>query len=343
MEFRRKFVTPLNEATRKDLHLIFSSDALFHKRRRSHAILLSDRRFTVDETARIFEVARDTVSQWRDRWEEEAFDGLDDKPLPGRPRKTTAEEDVRLCKIVELHPQHSKRARLVVEEKLKKSLSPKTIGRRLQEAGFSYRRVEKRLADTPLETAYQRSKARLERFAQEHRRGTLHPAYADASGFRLSGPSTRAWQHPDRPLTMLVNSHRKRLNVFGFFTLDQQFDSFIFEQTINDDCIIAAVERYVARLRRSGMKNPIRLVWDNASSHHSAQMDAARERWKKRGVAIEFLPPYSPTLNRIEILWHRVKYLWLPLKAYHSFNALRRELCLVLNGIGSKYLIDFDH
>nr|MCU0428279.1 hypothetical protein [Candidatus Kapabacteria bacterium] len=51
----------------------------------------------------IFEVTRDTVSAWIDPWEEEAFDGLEDTPLPGRPRKTTAEEDAMLCKIVELH------------------------------------------------------------------------------------------------------------------------------------------------------------------------------------------------------------------------------------------------
>jgi transposase len=145
-----KYVTPLNEDTRAELRLIISSQAPFHKRRRSDAILLSDQRFTVDEITRIFEVTRDTVSQWIDRWEEEAFEGLNDKPLPGRPRKTTAEEDAQLCKIVELHPQQSKRARLVVEEKLKKSLSPKTIRRRLKEANYSYRRIENHLADTPL-------------------------------------------------------------------------------------------------------------------------------------------------------------------------------------------------
>ncbi|MFY7999887.1 MAG: IS630 family transposase [Candidatus Kapaibacteriota bacterium] len=214
-----KYVTPLNEDTRAELRLIISSQAPFHKRRRSDPILLSDQRFTVDEITRIFEVTRDTVSQWIDRWEEEAFEGLNDKPLPGRPRKTTAEEDAQLCKIVELHPQQSKRARLVVEEKLKKSLSPKTIRRRLKEANYSYRRIEKHLADTPLETAYQRSKARLERFEEEYRKGTLHLAYADASGFSLSGSSTRAWQHRDHPLTMLVSSHRKRLNVFGFLVV----------------------------------------------------------------------------------------------------------------------------
>ncbi len=136
-----KFVTPLNEATREQLRSIVSSDAPFHKRRRSRAILLSNQGFKVDIIASIFEVTRDTVSAWLDPWEEEAFDGLEDTPLPGRSRKTTAEEDAMLCQIVELHPQQSNRARLVVEKKLKKSLSPKTIRRHLQESGYSYRRI----------------------------------------------------------------------------------------------------------------------------------------------------------------------------------------------------------
>ncbi|MCU0427391.1 MAG: helix-turn-helix domain-containing protein [Candidatus Kapabacteria bacterium] len=116
-----KFVTPLNEATREQLRSIVSSDAPFHKRRRSRAILLSNQGFKVDIIASIFEVTRDTVSAWIDPWEEEAFDGLEDTPL--------------------LHPQQSNRARLVVEKKLKKSLSPKTIRRHLQESGYSYRRI----------------------------------------------------------------------------------------------------------------------------------------------------------------------------------------------------------
>ena len=338
-----KLVTPLNQATRTALWAIVSSTEPYHKRRRSHAVLLSDKRFTVDEIASIVGVRRDAVGQWLDRWEERAFDGLSDEAGRGRPRKTTAQEDKDICRIVELHPQQSKRARAVIAKKYGKTISAITIRRRLKEEGYSFRRVERRLADTPDEKEYRRSRRRLKHLEKEHREGLLHLAYADASGFCLSAPSMRAWQHRQRPLKLLVHAHRERLNVFGFLTIDHPFDATVFEETINDDCLIAAVEAYIGRLRRAGMNKPIVLVLDNASSHHSAETDAARERWAKGKVTVEFLPPYSPTLNRIETLWQRIKYTWLPLKAYQSFKAIRRELYLVLNGIGSKYAIDFAH
>ncbi len=48
-----KFVTPLNEAAREQLRSIVSSAAPFHKRRRSHSILLSNQGFKVDVIASI--------------------------------------------------------------------------------------------------------------------------------------------------------------------------------------------------------------------------------------------------------------------------------------------------
>jgi transposase len=36
-------------------------------------------------------------------------------------------------------------------------------------------------------------------------------------------------------------------------------------------------------------------------------MVEAQEQWKKKNVFIEYLTPYSPQFNRIEILWWRVK------------------------------------
>ena len=285
----------------------------------------------------------DAISKCLDRWEDRAFDGLEDIPGGGRPRKTTAKEDTQLCRIVEHHPQESKRARLVIHQRTGKTLSAKTIRRRLKEQGYSFKRVAKTLADTPIEQDYERSAKRLGQLEKQHRAGEIHLAYSDASGFSLAASSMRAWQHRDRPLFLPVSSHRQRLNVFGFLTLENAVDYWIFEENINDDCVIAATEAYIKRLRRSGMRKPIVIVWDNFSGHHSAETDAARERWARGGVSIEFLPPYSPKLNRIEILWQRIKQVWLPLKAYTSFTALRRELFLVLNGIGTKYRINFVH
>ncbi len=54
-----------------------------------------------------------------------------------------------------------------------------------------------------------------------------------------------------------------------------------------------------------------------------------------------FIPPYSPELNLIEILWRFVKYKWLKFEAYTSFENLKLNLNDVLNGFGTKCIINF--
>ncbi len=54
---------------------------------RAHAIILSARRFSIDQIAAIYEIDRDRVSQWLEWWKELEFDGLADDARAGRPPK----------------------------------------------------------------------------------------------------------------------------------------------------------------------------------------------------------------------------------------------------------------
>jgi transposase len=119
-----KFVTPLNEDTRKELERIHHDDTSFKRRIRAQAILLNNRGYRLDALADIFVVDRDTVSQWITNWEEHAFDGLSDTARPGRPRKTSAEEDTMLLHEVEQHPQQIS---VAIGELKKKRLSSVNI------------------------------------------------------------------------------------------------------------------------------------------------------------------------------------------------------------------------
>ena len=56
---------------------------------------------------------------------------------------------------------------------------------------------------------------------------------------------------------------------------------------------------------------------------------------------IFFLPPYSPELNKIEMLWKKIKYQWLGFDAYLSWQNLQHHLLHVLDNIGLKYILDF--
>jgi len=53
---------------------------------RAQAILLSEKGFALNLLATIFEIDRDSVSQWLDWWEDYKFDGLADDPRSGTPQ-----------------------------------------------------------------------------------------------------------------------------------------------------------------------------------------------------------------------------------------------------------------
>ena len=54
---------------------------------RCRAMMLSHKGYTMNELADIFEVDRDTISSWYDRYESQGISGLADAPKSGRPSK----------------------------------------------------------------------------------------------------------------------------------------------------------------------------------------------------------------------------------------------------------------
>ena len=83
------------------------------------------------------------------------------------------------------------------------------------------------------------------------------------------------------------------------------------------------------------------VILDNSPIHKSKKFLAKIQEWKEKDVLIFFLPPYSPELNLIEILWRRIKYNLIPLDAYLCFQNLKERLSFVLNNFGTKYDIIF--
>jgi len=65
-------------------------------------------------------------------------------------------------------------------------------------------------------------------------------------------------------------------------------------------------------------------------------------QWVKRGLIIKYLPPYSPELNLIEILWRFMKYYWVPFSAYRSLHALLQAIEDILQRFGTDYSIAFE-
>ena len=83
------------------------------------------------------------------------------------------------------------------------------------------------------------------------------------------------------------------------------------------------------------------VILDNARTHTSKLFSSNIEKWEKQGLKLLFLPPYSPQLNKIETLWRFIKYQWLDISSYLSFENLENNIERVLLDFGTKCTINF--
>jgi len=110
----------------------------------------------------------------------------------------------------------------------------------------------------------------------------------------------------------------------------------VFEGAVDSNVIISCFDLIAQSLAKETV-----IVLDNAPIHRSQEFEEKIEEWERQGLKIYFLPTYCPSLNKIEILWKKIKYDWLSWEAYSSYKNLCRELDEILSQIGSKYYITF--
>jgi transposase len=226
---------------------------------------------------------------------------------------------------------------LRIAEKLGARLSTHTLKRMLKSRDYVWKRMRRSSRSKRNEQDFQTAKAHVDklRAACGAADRDFDLIYFDGAGFSLIPCVPYAWQLRGETLE-IPSVHSPRLNVLGFLNLNGSFESYIFEGPIDSEVLIKCFDDYCQK-----MKNPALIVLDNAPVHRSAAFESQMKRWEEQGLYLLFLPPYSPELNLIEILWRKIKYEWLPVSAYQSFKDLSEALDEVLSGFGSKYRLSF--
>jgi transposase len=115
---------------------------------------------------------------------------------------------------------------------------------------------------------------------------------------RLRGRSPRGARLIDRT----PHGHWKTSTFIGALRHDGVIAPSVFDGAINGDAFLAYVEQILVPALRSGDI----VIMDNLSSHKVAGVRAAIEA---AGASLLFLPPYSPDLNPIEMLFAKFKAL----------------------------------
>ena len=337
MKTPTKFVKPLTTKQREQLSALMKSAAPQRTRMRAHAVLLSERRYSLEQIADIYQVHRDRVSQWLEWWEAAQVAGLDDDPRSGRPPKLTESERQEALKIVLQEPRTIKTGLKRIADEIGKLISGETLRTLLNTERYVWKRMRRSARAGRDETEFRAAEVELARVRATVLGGTsaFDLWYYDEAGFTLQPSIPYAWQLVGQRLE-LASAHGPRQNVLGFFNLHNQFHAFAFQGTIDSNTVIHCFDLF-----RQHQQKPALVVVDNAPIHTSEDFEEELERWQKDDLYVKFLPPYCPELNLIEILWRKIKYEWLPLDAYLNFKTLTASLFDVLKGIGSKYRITF--
>ncbi|MEG4818426.1 transposase [Microcoleus sp. K5-D4] len=96
---------------------------------------------------------------------------------------------------------------------------------------------------------------------------------------------------------------------------NNHLETYISSQSINSDVVIACMDAFFPTLHK-----PTVIVTDQASIHTSDSIVYKLEEWKQRNIALFELHSYSRKLNSIETLGRFVKYEWIDISAYKSWE-----------------------
>lgn len=113
-------------------------------------------------------------------------------------------------------------------------------------------------------------------------------------------------------------------------------ETYVSEQSINSDVVIACIDTFFPSVDK-----PTVIVVDQSSIHVSDAILDKLEEWQERQITIFVLPSYSPQLNLIEILGRFIKYEWLGIDAYSSWETFVESVEKILKEFGENYVINF--
>ena len=104
-------------------------------RQRCHYLLLSDQGFSIEQIVEIYQVSRQAIARWFDRYQANGISALHTAKGKGRPPIVRIDNEPEMTKIEELveqNPQNLKPVLAKIEQQLGKKMSKRTLQRLLK-------------------------------------------------------------------------------------------------------------------------------------------------------------------------------------------------------------------
>jgi hypothetical protein len=172
----------------------------------------------------------------------------------------------------------------------------------------------------------------LENLAEQ---GMIDLFYGDESQVSSQGYVPYGWQFADEKVSILVEKAYKT-NILGFISPSNQCTWAMSPKNIDSQFVVQHLDEWSLKMSRETF-----VVLDNAQIHRSKLFQKNLPIWQNRGLFIFYLPPYSPHLNRAEIMWRKLKAEWLSPEDYLEKDRLLYAVNRCMTNIGIHLNINF--
>jgi transposase len=152
--------------------------------------------------------------------------------------------------------------------------------------------------------------------------------FLDESGAKTNMTRLYGWSPiGERCVDRTLDGRWKTMTMLSAIRLDGviQDATVLLDGPMNSAAFLAYTQQCLAPSIRHGDV----VIMDNLSSHKAA---GVREAIEAADATLWYLPPYSPDLNPIEMLWSKVK-AWLRRVAAKTFDAISDTLADALNDV----------
>lgn len=335
-----RFLSELSTETILELEKLLKKPQINDReKKRINSVLLSNQMYTIDEISEVMGVHRDTISIWLNNWEKDGVFGLLDAPRTYR-KPTLNEEEQEILRKLIVNSRSSKEVAEKLQQETGKKLSFDTIRRWAKRLGLTWKRARKSLKSKRCDDEFERAQEDIKAFTELEEACKLAIYYFDATGFNLTPNIPYAWQPIGRDGTLeLPSTKSSSINVLGFLSKkEEELVPFVTEGSVNAAFVKACIDSFCSEKQSD---KPIIIILDNASVHTAQLILDSIDEWHAQNVFLYFLPPYSPELNSIEMLWKKMKYSWLSFDSYESMKKLKDSVEQILIEYGTKYKINF--
>ena len=165
--------------------------------------------------------------------------------------------------------------------------------------------------------------------------GAIDLLFGDETGFNLEPYIPYGWL-PIGEQTAIPSQRQKVGNVFGLMSRYGQANMFWTHQTVNSSYILKCLEQVAGEIQKTTV-----VVLDQATWHTANIIQQQMDNWAEKGLYIFYLPPYSPHLNLIEMLWRKIKYEWLEPHDYLSEEHLKNAVLNIFQNMNAVFNINF--